>query len=317
MQRGLPQKRRIPGVDKVVLVSSAKGGVGKSTVAANIAAAAAAGLHIKTAAAASATASSGDSAHVLHRPLRVGLLDLDLFGPSVPKLLRLEQQHPVGEEGAGPRLTPQNQLIPLTNYGIKSMSMGYLLPGTGSPIAWRGLMVMKAVQQLLWEVDWSPGVDLLVVDMPPGTGDVQLSVGQQVVVDGAVVITTPQDVALVDAVKGVNMFRKMDIPILGLVVNMASFVCSNCHAVHHIFGKGTQKVNSECAHLGINVLGEVPLEKALCRDADDGCPTVIRDPEGAVGRCVGGVVRKLVLELWGGAGEGGGRGGEEEGEGKG
>ena len=302
MQRGLPQKRRTPGVDKVVLISSAKGGVGKSTVAANIAAAAATGLHIRTAA--GVAAASSDSDHVLHRPLRVGLLDLDLFGPSVPKLLRLERAGAKGGEGeegeeAGPRLNPQNQLIPLTNYGIKSMSMGYLLPSTGSPIAWRGLMVMKAVQQLLWEVDWSPGIDMLVVDMPPGTGDVQLSVGQQVVVDGAVVITTPQDVALVDAVKGVNMFRKMDIPILGLVVNMASFVCSNCHAVHHIFGKGTQKVNKECAHLGINVLGEVPLQKALCEDADDGCPTVIRDPEGEVAKCVGDVVRKLVLGLWG------------------
>lgn len=289
----------------MVLISSAKGGVGKSTVAANIAAAAATGLHIRTAAAAAANSNNND--HVLNRPLRVGLLDLDLFGPSVPKLLGLEQQQDrVGgeeEEAGRPRLSSQNQLIPLTNYGIKSMSMGYLLPSTGSPIAWRGLMVMKAVKQLLWEVDWSPGIDLLVVDMPPGTGDVQLSVGQQVVVDGAVVITTPQDVALVDAVKGVNMFRKMDIPILGLVVNMARFVCSNCQTVHNIFGKGTQKVNNECAHMGINVLGEVPLEKALCEDADDGCPTVIRDPEGGVGRCVGDVARKLVLGLWGGEGE--------------
>ena len=208
----------------MILVSSAKGGVGKSTVAVNIAAAFATGL----------TSSSSNSDP--RNQKRVGLLDLDLFGPSIPKLLRLEHHSNSADEGshdgdsAGPRLSPEtNKLLPLTNYGIKSMSMGYLLPSEGSPVAWRGLMVMKAVQQLLWEVEWG-GIDVLVVDMPPGTGDVQLSVGQQVIVDGewligttryvytnrtgAVIVTTPQDVAMIDAVKGVNMFRKIDIPVL-------------------------------------------------------------------------------------------------------
>ncbi|RPB17895.1 P-loop containing nucleoside triphosphate hydrolase protein [Terfezia boudieri ATCC MYA-4762] len=187
MQRGLPQKRRVPHVAKTLLVSSAKGGVGKSTIAVNIAAAAALGLHAAPPSPDTTSTTSSHSFHPKNRPLRVGLLDLDLFGPSIPTLLNLSGP------GHEPRLNPQNQLLPLTNHGVKCMSMGFLLPqgGEGAPVAWRGLMVMKAVQQLLWEVDWSgPGsgagahLDLLVVDMPPGTGDVQLSVGQQLVVDG-------------------------------------------------------------------------------------------------------------------------------------
>lgn len=187
MQRGLPTKRRIPNVAKTLLVSSAKGGVGKSTVAANIAVAAALGLHVPSIQGSSDTMDTTgkvDTNHPLNRPLKVGLLDLDLFGPSIPKLLKLE--------GHQPRVDSRDRLLPLVNYGVKSMSMGYLIGGSGegegAPVAWRGLMVMKAVQQLLWEVEWGgiqgEGVDLLVVDMPPGTGDVQLTVGQQVVVDG-------------------------------------------------------------------------------------------------------------------------------------
>ncbi|KAH0130235.1 P-loop containing nucleoside triphosphate hydrolase protein, partial [Aureobasidium melanogenum] len=203
MQRGLPEKRPIKDVKKVIAVSSAKGGVGKSTVSVNLAL---------------AFARSG---------LRSGVLDTDIFGPSIPTLLDLE--------GNEPRLSANNQLIPLTNYGLQSMSMGYLVPET-SAIVWRGLMVMKALQQLLHEVEWG-GLDVLVLDLPPGTGDVQLTITQQIELDGAVIVSTPQDVALKDAVRGVEMFRKVKVPILGMVQNMSAFTCPNCSTTHSIFGR--------------------------------------------------------------------------------
>ncbi|KAA8565589.1 hypothetical protein EYC84_009441 [Monilinia fructicola] len=212
MQRGLPERRKIKDVKKVIAVSSAKGGVGKSTLSVNLALAFA------------------------RRGLRSGILDTDIFGPSIPTLLNLS-----GE----PRLSSNNQLIPLSNYGVKSMSMGYLV-GDAAPVVWRGLMVMKALQQLLHEVDWG-GLDVLVLDLPPGTGDTQLTITQQIVLDGAVIVSTPQDIALKDAVKGINMFKKIDIPILGM-------------------------------H-GIDFLGDIPLHASICDDADRGKPTVVAEPE--------------------------------------
>ncbi|KAF1999227.1 cytosolic Fe-S cluster assembling factor NBP35 [Amniculicola lignicola CBS 123094] len=258
MQRGLPQKRNIEGVRKVIAVSSAKGGVGKSTIAVNLALAFARAGH------------------------RTGILDTDIFGPSIPTLLNLS-----GE----PRLSANNQLLPLSNYGLKSMSMGYLLPSESSPVAWRGLMVMKALQQLLHEVDWG-GLDILVLDMPPGTGDVQLTITQQVILSGAIIVSTPQDLSLVDARKGVSLFRKVNVPLLGMVCNMAGFVCPGCSEVHEVFGD-MRKIRGMCEKEGLRMLGEIPLHAAICKDADMGKPTVVAEPEGERAKVFVGIAREV------------------------
>ena len=181
-----------------------------------------------------------------------------------------------------PQLTPSNFLVPLQSYGLKSMSMGYLLPAESAPVAWRGLMVMKALQQLLHEVDWSPGLDVLILDLPPGTGDIQLSIGQQLEVDGAVIISTPQDIALKDAVKGVNLFGKMGINVLGMVQNMSVFVCPKCGEKTNIFSHAVNEVErggveGKCTEMGIDFLGDVPLDANICRDADRGRPTIVAE----------------------------------------
>lgn len=243
MQRGLPERQKVKGVRKVIAVSSTKGGVGKSTIAVNLALAFA------------------------RRGFRIGILDTDIFGPSIPTLLNLS-----GE----PRLSSNNQLLPLSNYGVKSMSMGYLV-GDDAPVVWRGLMVMKALQQLLHEVDWGE-LDVLVLDLPPGTGDAQLTITQQIVLDGAIVVSTPQDIALKDAVKGINMFKKINIPILGMVQNMSLFTCPHCHNSTHIFGSNSG-VTHACEKHGINFLGDIPLHASICDDADRGRPTVVSEPD--------------------------------------
>ncbi|KAF3048724.1 hypothetical protein E8E11_009812 [Didymella keratinophila] len=244
MQRGLPQRRSIKDVKKVIAVSSAKGGVGKSTIAVNLAL---------------SFARSG---------YRAGILDTDIFGPSIPTLLNLS-----GE----PRLSANNQLIPLSNYGLKSMSMGYLIPES-SPVAWRGLMVMKALQQLLHEVEWG-GLDILVLDMPPGTGDVQLTITQQLNLDGALIVSTPQDLSLKDAVKGVELFKKVNVNLLGLVCNMAGFKCPGCGSVHEVFGN-MNKIRDMCGKYDLKMLGEIPLHAGISDDADKGKPTVVAEPHG-------------------------------------
>ncbi|KAE9989921.1 hypothetical protein EG327_002108 [Venturia inaequalis] len=260
MQRGLPQKRHIKDVKKIIAVSSAKGGVGKSTISVNLALAFA------------------------QKGLRTGILDTDIFGPSIPTLLNLS-----GE----PRLSANNQLIPLSNYGLKSMSMGYLV-SESSPIVWRGLMVMKALQQLLHEVDWG-GLDILVLDLPPGTGDIQLTITQQLHLSGAVIISTPQSLSLKDSVRGIEMFRKVHVPILGMVQNMSLFACSNCGHEDHIFG--TEGVTRTCKEMGVRFLGDVPLHGRICKDADEGKPTVVAEPGSARAECfrgIAGEVGKLV-----------------------
>ncbi|KAJ4318187.1 hypothetical protein N0V94_004553 [Neodidymelliopsis sp. IMI 364377] len=244
MQRGLPQRRSIKDVKKVVAVSSAKGGVGKSTIAVNLA------------------------LSFARRGYRAGVLDTDIFGPSIPTLLNLS-----GE----PRLSANNQLIPLSNYGLKSMSMGYLIPES-SPVAWRGLMVMKALQQLLHEVEWG-GLDVLVLDMPPGTGDVQLTITQQLNLDGALIVSTPQDLSLKDAVKGVELFKKVNVNLLGLVCNMAGFKCPGCGSVHEVFGN-MGKIRAMCTKYDLKILGEIPLHGSISDDADRGKPTVVAEPDG-------------------------------------
>ncbi|KAE8368611.1 P-loop containing nucleoside triphosphate hydrolase protein [Aspergillus caelatus] len=268
-RRGLPEKRKIRDVKKIIAVSSAKGGVGKSTIAVNLA------------------------LSFARRGIRTGILDTDIFGPSIPTLLNLS-----GE----PRLDENNCLLPLTNYGLKSMSMGYLLPQPTpspedpstipmdtTPISWRGLMVTKAMHQLLHSVSWGP-LDVLFLDLPPGTGDVQLTIGQEIIVDGAVIVSTPQDIALRDAVRGYGMFQKMDIPVLGMVRNMAFFACPQCGHQTKIFSHGDKidgsghshqaedwGVVAECKRLGVEFLGDIPLDARVCEDADRGMPTVVAE----------------------------------------
>ncbi|THH11336.1 hypothetical protein EW146_g8078 [Bondarzewia mesenterica] len=253
-------KRPIPNVKKVLVVASGKGGVGKSTVAVNLAFALA-------------------MRHGEPR-LRVGILDLDIFGPSVPKLMGLDQ----ADE---PHLTPGGALIPLMNHGLPCMSMGFLLPRTASSdsnadvaVVWRGLMVQKAVQQLLFDVDWrlgagrempGKGLDVLVVDMPPGTGDVPLTLGQLVNVDGAVIISTPQDVALSDVRKSISMFRKVGVPIKGLILNQSYFICPSCTTPHHLFGS-SELFQSTAKQLDVPVLGELPLSPGVSAGGDSGLP---------------------------------------------
>ncbi|CZR42053.1 uncharacterized protein FPRO_09354 [Fusarium proliferatum ET1] len=237
-----PVRRKIIGVEKVIAVSSAKGGVGKSTVAANL------------------------SLAFARLGFRAGILDTDIFGPSIPTLFDLS-----GE----PRLSTNNQLIPLTNYGVKTMSMGYLV-GENAPVVWRGPMVMKAIQQLLHEVEWG-GLDVLVLDLPPGTGDTQLTITQQVILDGSVIVTTPHTLATKDAVKGINMFKTVDVNILGLVQNMSLFTCPHCHGETNIFGSNA-RVEKLCQEHQIDFLGDIPLHPNIGDDGDRGKPTVVAEP---------------------------------------
>ncbi|KAM0265679.1 hypothetical protein ACHAQJ_000113 [Trichoderma viride] len=237
-----PQRRKITGVDKIIAVSSAKGGVGKSTVAANL------------------------SLAFARLGFRAGILDTDIFGPSIPTLFNLS-----GE----PRLSSNNQLVPLTNYGVKTMSMGYLV-GESAPVVWRGPMVMKAIQQLLHEVDWG-GLDILVLDLPPGTGDTQLTITQQIILDGSVIITTPHTLATKDAVKGINMFKTVGVNILGMVQNMSLFNCPHCHQDTHVFGSN-KRVEKLCQDHEIEFLGDIPLHPNIGDDGEKGKPTVVSEP---------------------------------------
>ncbi|KAL2019879.1 hypothetical protein VTK56DRAFT_9054 [Thermocarpiscus australiensis] len=261
-QRGLPQKRPIKGVSHIIAVSSAKGGVGKSTIAANL------------------------SIALARLGLRAGILDTDIFGPSIPTLFNLTS--------TTPHLTPSNQLLPLTNYGVKTMSLGYLTEDESAPVVWRGPMLLKAIQQLLHEVDWAAagGLDVLVLDLPPGTGDVQLSIAQQVPLDGAVVVTTPHVLAVKDAVKGVGMFGKVRVPVLGLVHNMSVFRCPCCAAQTAVFG-GAGAVRRMCEEHGLELLGDVPLHPNIGEDGSRGKPTVAAEPESERARVFMDVARRL------------------------
>lgn len=187
-------------------------------------------------------------------------------------------------------LSKDNQLVPLSNYGLKSMSMGYLIP-EDSPVAWRGLMVMKALQQLLHEVEWG-GLDVLVLDLPPGTGDVQLTITQQLKLDGAVIVSTPQDLSLKDANKGIALFRKVDVPLLGLVSNMSSFICPSCAAPHPIFGS-SDHMREMCKKHDLRLLGEIPLHPKICEDADRGKPSAVAEPDGEQARLFAGIANSV------------------------
>ncbi|MCR5858256.1 Mrp/NBP35 family ATP-binding protein [Mesorhizobium sp. J428] len=238
-------KRGVPGVEAIIAVASGKGGVGKSTTAVNLAL----GL-----------AALG---------LKVGILDADIYGPSMPKLLGIRGK---------PTTVDGKILKPMEKYGLKVMSMGFLVEEE-TPMIWRGPMVMSALTQMLREVDWG-ALDVLVVDMPPGTGDAQLTMAQQVPLAGAVIVSTPQDLALIDARKGLNMFRKVDVPLLGIVENMSYFVAPDTGRRYDIFGHGGAKAEAE--RLGVPFLGEVPIEMSIRENSDAGTPVVVAEPEGPI-----------------------------------
>jgi ATP-binding protein involved in chromosome partitioning len=235
-------KPLVPGVRSIIAVASGKGGVGKSTVAVNLAL----GL-----------AAIG---------LRVGLLDADIYGPSMPRMLGVSGR-PGSRDG--------KVLQPMSNYGISCMSMGFLV-AEDTPMIWRGPMVMSALQQMLRDVEWGE-LDVMVVDMPPGTGDAQLTMAQQVPLSGAVIVSTPQDIALLDARKGLNMFRKVDVPVLGIVENMSYFLCPHCGERSDIFSHGGARREAE--KMGAEFLGEVPLHILIRETSDDGRPIVVSHPE--------------------------------------
>ncbi len=232
----------VPGVRNIIAVASGKGGVGKSTTAVNLAL----GLQ-----------SVG---------CRTGLLDADIYGPSIPRLLAITGR---------PEPVQGRVLRPMEGYGLKVMSMGFLVD-EDTPMIWRGPMVISALTQMLREVQWGE-LDVLVVDMPPGTGDAQLTMAQQVPLAGAVIVSTPQDLALIDARKGLNMFRRVDVPVLGIIENMSYFLCPHCGERSEIFGHGGARQEAE--KLGVPFLGEVPLDAELRRRSDEGQPVVVSAPE--------------------------------------
>jgi len=247
----------LPGVRHIVAVASGKGGVGKSTTACNLALALSA------------------------QGLKVGLLDADIYGPSVPKLFGLSGK---------PKVIEERLLAPMEGYGIKVMSIGFLIEAETAMI-WRGPMVQSAITQMLREVAWGD-LDILVVDMPPGTGDAQLTMAQATPLSGAVIVSTPQDLALIDARRGVTMFRKVSVPILGVIENMATFVCPNCGHASHIFGHGGAR--DEAARLEVPFLGEIPLNMTIRESSDAGRPVVAVDPDGPQAR----VYRDIAAKLW-------------------
>ncbi len=232
----------VPGVRAIIAVASGKGGVGKSTTAANLAL---------------ALAADG---------LRVGVLDADVYGPSMPRMLNVSGR-PSAPDG--------KTLKPMENYGIKIMSMGFLV-AEDAPMIWRGPMVMSAIEQMLRDVDWGE-LDALVVDMPPGTGDAQLTLAQSVPLAGAIIVSTPQDIALLDARRGLNMFRKVDVPVLGLIENMSYFICPHCGERSEIFSHGGAR--READRLGMEFLGEIPLAMIIRETSDEGRPVVVSAPE--------------------------------------
>jgi len=233
----------IPEVRHVVAVASGKGGVGKSTVAANLA------------------------VRLGQLGYRVGLLDSDIYGPSVPTMFGITDK---------PRVDG-NRILPFEKYGIKLMSLGFILD-TDTPVIWRGPMVMRAIEQMLGDVEWG-ALDYLILDLPPGTGDAQLTVTQKVQLAGAVIVTTPQDVALIDARKGLAMFKKVNVPVIGIVENMSSFVCPHCGETTDIFKKGGGERTADL--LGTAFLGAIPLDPKIVLGGDEGVPIVVAEPRGA------------------------------------
>jgi ATP-binding protein involved in chromosome partitioning len=262
--RGGPNAAKAPeGVEAIIAVASGKGGVGKSTTAVNLA------LGLRDIG------------------LKVGMLDADIYGPSVPKLLAIRGK---------PQTKGGTRLLPMDGYGLKVMSIGFLVEEE-TPMIWRGPMVMSALTQMLREVEWG-ALDVMVVDMPPGTGDAQLTMAQQVPLAGAIIVSTPQDLALIDARRGIAMFRRVNVPVLGIVENMSYFLCPQCGSRSDIFGHGGAR--HEADRLGVPFLGEVPLDMAIRETSDSGRPVVATDPEGPLAAAYRAIAAKVRDQLAGG-----------------
>ncbi|HZW12376.1 MAG TPA: iron-sulfur cluster carrier protein ApbC [Noviherbaspirillum sp.] len=257
VQRGI---KLMSNVKNIIAVASGKGGVGKSTTAVNLALALAA------------------------EGAQVGILDADIYGPSQPMMMGISGQ---------PESLDGKTMEPLENYGLQVSSIGFMID-PDQPMVWRGPMVTQALQQLLEQTNWR-NLDYLIVDMPPGTGDIQLTLSQKVPVTGAVIVTTPQDIALLDARKGLKMFEKVDIPILGIVENMSVHICSNCGHAEPIFGQGGGE--KMCADYGVDFLGALPLTMSIREQTDSGKPTVVADPDGLVAKIYKEIARKVAVKV--------------------
>jgi ATP-binding protein involved in chromosome partitioning len=263
--QGQGQQPGIPGVDAIIAVASGKGGVGKSTTAVNLA------LGLRD------------------LGLKVGMLDADIYGPSLPKLLAIREK---------PQTIGGTRLKPIERYGMNVMSIGFLIEEE-TPMIWRGPMVMSALTQMLREVEWGK-LDVMVVDMPPGTGDAQLTMAQQVPLKGAVIVSTPQDLALIDARRGVAMFKRVNVPVLGVIENMSYFMCPHCGTRSDIFAHGGARHEAE--RLGVPFLGEVPLHMTIREKSDAGLPVVATDPDGEHARIYRDIAAKVRDTLKGGTG---------------
>ncbi|MES1981600.1 MAG: iron-sulfur cluster carrier protein ApbC [Pseudomonadota bacterium] len=258
VQRGV---KLVDGVKNIIAVASGKGGVGKSTTAVNLALALAA------------------------EGARVGMLDADIYGPSQPTMLGISGE-PVSRDG--------QSVEPMQGHGLQAMSIGFMIKGDDVPMVWRGPMVTQALDQLLRQTRWD-NLDYLIVDLPPGTGDIQLTLAQKVPVTGAVIVTTPQDIALMDARKGLKMFEKVDIKILGIVENMSTHICSQCGHEEHIFGAGGAA--KMCADYNVEFLGALPLDIRIREQADSGTPTVVADPDGKIAREYKQIARRVAVKI--------------------
>ena len=250
----------LDGIKNVIAIASGKGGVGKSTVAVNLAL---------------ALAAEGAG---------VGILDADIYGPSQPRMLGISGR---------PESPDQRSIEPMTGHGVQAMSIGFLIE-EDTPMIWRGPMVTQALEQLLRDTNWS-GIDYLIVDLPPGTGDIQLTLSQRVPVSGAVIVTTPQDVALADARKGLKMFERVEVPVLGIIENMSVYVCPGCGREESIFGAGGGERMAE--DYGVTLLGQLPLAREIRADADEGHPTVAKDPDGPIARRFRETARRVAARL--------------------
>ena len=252
----------IPGVKKIIAIASGKGGVGKSTTAVNLAL---------------ALAAEGQ---------KVGLLDADIYGPSLPTMLGVPPDQ-------RPEVIDGKRFAPIVAHGLQTLSMGNLTT-EDTPMVWRGPMASNALQQIIGQTLWHD-LDLLVVDMPPGTGDIQLTLSQRVPLDGAVIVTTPQDIALMDAIKGVEMFNKVSVPVLGIVENMAFHICSNCGHQENIFGTGGGQLMAE--KYGVSLLGSLPLDMRIREDLDDGIPTLVKSPDSEIAQSYRQVAQRVLSSL--------------------